>query len=267
MIPDGWVLRREKDRTTWTTEHSHWQVELTRVTQFDPATGETEHKLEAELELEEWVWQFLVKKGVVDSARRVQVLEELWTGLVQMMGSLVDSLELSLEPILDGNKLLFIRRACWECVNRAMANRNDFPGTMPVAFSRRHFRLVQTNDYLISEKTDGVRYMLLLLKDHGAFLIGRKFAIHALPLRQADNSPTAAKVLVDNLARNGPTLIGELLLCVPRERRGSTDTFARWRSGATCLQEEPCLHGVRRAPLGRPPAGRQETTGAPPEDP
>lgn len=212
QIPDGWVLRREKDRTTWTTDLSHWQVELTRVTQFDPTTGETELRLEAEMELEEWVWKMLVANGVVNAAKRRQVLEELWSGLVQMMGSLVDSLELSMEPILDSNTLWNIRRTCWECVNRAMANRNDFPGTMPVAFSRRHFKVVQTNRYLISEKTDGVRYMLLLVKGQGAFLIGRKFAIHALALRQADNTPTAAQALVDGLACDGPTLIdGEVV--------------------------------------------------------
>lgn len=215
VIPEGWLLRREKERTTWYTDESHWQVELTRVRQYDPATGETESKLEAEMELEEWVWKMLVAGGVVNGQKRAKVLEELWTGLVQMMGSLVDTLELSLEPILDSNKLWSIRRVCWECVNRAMAKRNDFPGTMPVAFSRRHFKVVQTNQYYISEKTDGVRYMLLLVKNQGAFLIGRKFAIHALPLRQADNQPTAAMALVENLASNGPTLIGERGHCQP----------------------------------------------------
>eukprot|EP00011_Vannellida_sp_DIVA3-517-6-12_P010664 CAMPEP_0114625840 /NCGR_PEP_ID=MMETSP0168-20121206/11472_1 /TAXON_ID=95228 ORGANISM="Vannella sp., Strain DIVA3 517/6/12" /NCGR_SAMPLE_ID=MMETSP0168 /ASSEMBLY_ACC=CAM_ASM_000044 /LENGTH=661 /DNA_ID=CAMNT_0001837123 /DNA_START=37 /DNA_END=2018 /DNA_ORIENTATION=- len=211
-IPDGWTVRREKERMSWTTSSSHWQVELTRVTQFDRDTGETEHKLEAELELEEWVWTMLVQGGKVNVAKRQQVLEELWTGLVNMMGSLVDLLELSLEPVQDTNRLWFLRRSCWECVNRNMANRNDFPGTMPVAFSRRHFPVVQNNDYYISEKTDGVRYMLLLVPNEGAFLIGRKFAVHKLALHQPDGTRSLALSMVEHLASKGPTLIdGEVV--------------------------------------------------------
>lgn len=55
----------------------------------------------------------------------------------------------------------------------------DFPGSMPVTFSRRHFHLIQNTDYMVSEKTDGHRYMLLVCSS-GAFLIDRKFFFYRL---------------------------------------------------------------------------------------
>lgn len=48
-----------------------------------------------------------------------------------------------------------------------------FIGAMPFNITRVAFREMR-EEYYVSEKTDGVRYMLLITKD-GAFLITRKF--------------------------------------------------------------------------------------------
>jgi hypothetical protein len=45
---------------------------------------------------------------------------------------------------------------------------------MPVAFSRRHMRLIQTTEYMVSEKSDGLRYMLLI-NSSGTYLFDRNF--------------------------------------------------------------------------------------------
>jgi len=50
----------------------------------------------------------------------------------------------------------------------------NFPGSMPVNFSRRHFPLLQKNSYFVSEKTDGIRY-LLFITNSGSYLVDRKF--------------------------------------------------------------------------------------------
>jgi hypothetical protein len=38
---------------------------------------------------------------------------------------------------------------------------NRFPGAQPISIERRHFPLLKIQDYLISEKTDGVRYFIV----------------------------------------------------------------------------------------------------------
>lgn len=40
-----------------------------------------------------------------------------------------------------------------------------FPGTMPITLSRRHIQMVAHSDYVCLEKSDGMRYMLLAIKD------------------------------------------------------------------------------------------------------
>lgn len=45
---------------------------------------------------------------------------------------------------------------------------------MPVTFGRRHISTVMSNDYMISEKTDGVRYMFLICPE-GSFIINRSY--------------------------------------------------------------------------------------------
>ena len=46
-------------------------------------------------------------------------------------------------------------------------NMKKFIGCMPVSFQRHNFDTVQTGDYYVSEKTDGVRYLLAFVEDRG----------------------------------------------------------------------------------------------------
>lgn len=49
----------------------------------------------------------------------------------------------------------------------------DFWGTMPISFSRKHMEQVTKEDYFISEKTDGVRYLLAISKSFGVVFVNR----------------------------------------------------------------------------------------------
>jgi mRNA guanylyltransferase len=45
---------------------------------------------------------------------------------------------------------------------RVSGARGKFPGTMPVGFARWHIPMVKEREYYVSEKTDGVRYFLVV---------------------------------------------------------------------------------------------------------
>lgn len=40
---------------------------------------------------------------------------------------------------------------------------NRFPGSHPVSITRSNMKLLENNEYVVTEKSDGVRYLLLLL--------------------------------------------------------------------------------------------------------
>lgn len=54
-------------------------------------------------------------------------------------------------------------------------DRTRFPGPQPVSIERRHFPLLKKQPYLVCEKTDGVRH-LLVSYDAGVFIVNRAFA-------------------------------------------------------------------------------------------
>lgn len=78
-----------------------------------------------------------------------------------------------------------------------------FPGTMPLTLSRRHLDMVSKNDYVMLEKSDGTRYMLLAVKEY-VLLIDRRFRFYAID----PNPAIMSKGFVD--AQENTVLDGEL---------------------------------------------------------
>lgn len=62
------------------------------------------------------------------------------------------------------------------------SNDSRFPGPQPVSIERRHFPLLKKQPYVICEKTDGVRY-LMVSNDEGVFLVNRAFKIDPVKVR------------------------------------------------------------------------------------
>ena len=62
-----------------------------------------------------------------------------------------------------------------------------FPGPQPVSIERRHFPLLKLQPYLVCEKTDGVRHLLVSI-DEGVFLVNRAFVCEKVSVRVAKDT-------------------------------------------------------------------------------
>jgi len=58
-----------------------------------------------------------------------------------------------------------------------------FPGPQPVSIERRHFCLLKRQPYLVSEKTDGVRHLLVSTPDGLTALVNRAFLVEPVKIR------------------------------------------------------------------------------------
>ena len=58
-----------------------------------------------------------------------------------------------------------------------------FPGPQPISIERRHFPLLKRQPYLVCEKTDGVRHLLLSTEDGLVVLVNRAFSIDTVKIR------------------------------------------------------------------------------------
>ena len=62
------------------------------------------------------------------------------------------------------------------------SNDSRFPGPQPVSIERRHFPLLKKQPYVVCEKTDGVR-QLLVSTEEGVFLVNRAFKTDPVKVR------------------------------------------------------------------------------------
>ncbi|PXF49483.1 mRNA-capping enzyme subunit alpha [Gracilariopsis chorda] len=92
-------------------------------------------------------------------------------------------MELGLAPIPSHDPLLRqIQDHFLRLVQRATNSPDPvyrFPGTMPLTLSRRHFGMVDSNDYVALEKSDGTRYMLFAVSNN-VLLIDRSMKFYAV---------------------------------------------------------------------------------------
>lgn len=72
------------------------------------------------------------------------------------------------------------------------SNMERFPGPQPVSIERKHLELLRKNDYLVCEKTDGVRHFLVCFTDSEnrkiCALVNRSFAFTLYPLTVPRNT-------------------------------------------------------------------------------
>lgn len=65
------------------------------------------------------------------------------------------------------------------------SNKNYFPGPQPISIERKHFGILKRNDYVVCEKTDGIRHALLAVMYEDkkmCVLVDRSQEMYLLPL-------------------------------------------------------------------------------------
>ncbi|EKX46661.1 hypothetical protein GUITHDRAFT_107444 [Guillardia theta CCMP2712] len=192
VVKEGWHSHRVKDRASFVdlkARHGHpkvsqWQADFTRVAtsvQRDPTVEET---FEVELELKAEECKSWIQANEAEDAKQKtgDIARDLWNRISQMMpreqtaGKLVEVKDYAVEEAA--------QRVCVACFDSAEANNSvkfEFPGTMPIGFSRKSIEKVQKESYMVSEKTDGIRYLLACVaspeagKPPVAVLLDRKF--------------------------------------------------------------------------------------------
>lgn len=91
--------------------------------------------------------------------------------------------ELGIAPIPQDDPLLRQIREHFQSLMKAATKSRDpiyrFPGTMPLTLSRRHFGMIESNDYVALEKSDGTRYMLFAVRNY-VLLIDRSMHFYSV---------------------------------------------------------------------------------------
>ena len=106
-----------------------------------------------------------------------------------MMADAPDPLMLASLPKVTDTELRGLQR---ECIRLMRLEDDKFPGSQPVSFERRHLTpedeeatrrgvSLLKQEFYAAEKTDGVRYMLLIMGERGAFMVDRNFEMKRLP--------------------------------------------------------------------------------------
>ena len=52
-------------------------------------------------------------------------------------------------------------------IHRVWGTKDYFPGPQPISIERKHFQILRNNEYVVCEKTDGLRYMMVALTYEG----------------------------------------------------------------------------------------------------
>jgi len=188
--PPGWTSRRVKRRRSYERRDRSfaWQIDVTEVSTTVSSTGETTVDFEIELELNQRSLLQLINKETEEQAHGLasQLASQLWWMLTQL-NPLHDALDVEecLRPHPNKQEVDLAKAHCSllkkfvdsgssYMPESPITNRSEPPsrhlvdgkfiGCMPVSFSRHNIDDIQrspSSAYYMSEKTDGVRYLLV----------------------------------------------------------------------------------------------------------
>ena len=92
------------------------------------------------------------------------------------------------EEVFEGQAREIRTVVLWLCGQEG----NRFPGSQPVSLARDNMAQLSRQEYHVTWKADGTRYMLLLMRD-GVYLIDRKFAVRRVTMRFSRASQDARR--------------------------------------------------------------------------
>jgi mRNA capping enzyme, catalytic domain/mRNA capping enzyme, beta chain/mRNA capping enzyme, C-terminal domain len=250
--PTGWTQKRVKRRRSYARRDKSiaWQIDVTEITTSSNSSARgagagahTHVSYEIEVELRESVLLQVINEGDADKLGKLttQLASQLWW-IMSQINPISDALDVE-ETLRDHPNKKAVQLALATCgalkrfmdsgqahydspigngkqpPSAALSNVN-FIGCMPVNFSRHDMEEIQRspdNAYFLSEKTDGVRHLLVFTGDT-AVLIDRamrgKQPVPAAGSGDGANDDPFAPVL--GLIAPGTVLDGEVVM----NRRG-----------------------------------------------
>jgi hypothetical protein len=231
--------------TTSAVRGSHWQIDVTEVEslgELDSGTNGVGSSRSLEIEFEMYGDSVLDLVRTTNEPAAIQYINILATelrGLVTMLipGETDHHAHVAMQVIDDSRNPVFTGQAK-ELVNLLRgvyglqpSRKTEFVGCMPVNLCRSNLPHIQQNAYFVTEKSDGERYLLIVLEDRGeceAFLMNRRCELHRFPGGDA----------VGRALGKGTFLDGELVF--NRSRRPLRQVFLVFDvladAGKPCLQ-------------------------------
>ncbi|EFA79724.1 hypothetical protein PPL_07415 [Heterostelium album PN500] len=177
-LPEGNRPRRYKTRYTFTDKQ--WKIDLTQVINYTPGVETQVSSLEVEVEL---------LPNAIEGCTNVDNLKSLLNRFLNEAKSLISMIQpkqtlsfpdVEMEKVSNFQEIMDLKKTLFQFMPGSNENKQDtFPGSMPINFGKKYFSHVQANDYYVSEKTDGVRYLLLIAKDN-VYLVDRKFDFYSV---------------------------------------------------------------------------------------
>lgn len=220
-LKDDWESCRHKHRTSFVgaylpnKTHSTWQADFTHVELTEGhSRDQVEHTYEVELEMSgdavrAWF-------GAEDPQKETgKVAWDLWERVRAMMPR--EETCSSLREITDPAYTQLAVEACnlpW----RDQQPSGAFPGTLPIGFGRRMIQKVQTQSYMVSEKTDGVRHFLAVVHPPGAehlqaVLIDRKMRIFTMAGMESLGEVLGKGTLIDGEVVRNRSWKRDIFMC------------------------------------------------------
>lgn len=172
--PDKWTLERYKKRKTLKPkgqDYASWRIDMTEVDikdRINATNSVREMELEFEMDnkcMQNWLIENDENKAIKSTGKLASELFHLLNlcipGEIETVGEapleVVTSDKCSQEIIRINEKLKK------ELNHSSRGNNLEFLGCMPINLSRRNLLNVQRNDYYITEKSDGTRYLLYVV--------------------------------------------------------------------------------------------------------
>jgi len=202
-VEDSWTQERLKRRTSYTSKTCPWRVDVTDVeitVRSNTAVGRgtpdghtltTTREMEIELELDaartlQWVNakpEVLLKETTILAQQLCAVLNICLSNCVEVCADQpLEQMTLSDYK----NAIRDINQSLRSALNQQDSKNIDFIGSMPVNLTRKNLNVVLRRNYFVTEKTDGIRYLLYVVADPAtkgpvAVLMDRKGAVFKIP--------------------------------------------------------------------------------------
>ncbi|GAM19701.1 hypothetical protein SAMD00019534_028760 [Acytostelium subglobosum LB1] len=178
-LPESGVRqRRYKARSTF--KDSLWKIDMTQVTTLLLNDQQEATTYEVEIEL---------LPTAIQNTNSIESVHDLLNQFLAETKSLISLIQpqqtlsfpdVEMEKVTAPQEVMHLKDIVFKYIPNVNTKKTDtFPGSMPINFGKKHFRYVQANDYYVSEKTDGVRYLLLITNDT-IYMIDRKFDFYTV---------------------------------------------------------------------------------------